>query len=490
MNAQLLANKPTINILLYTDDPETTDDDGLFSLGTMIGHIQAHSPTFAKVIIEIICRNKDTHADNKLEAGLINKYDEIWFFGFHQSNRKTFSLGVLRGGPESELTEKEVLALTDWMRRSGNGGGVLMTGDHSQEPPPDAVPSENNLCPDTSSQEQFLGLGRAIGRCVPRAGRLRKWEGSPTYRPGDSFNTEVPVPGIDVESLRLQIDPTPQQLILRHFDQGGQPAPDGQPHPLFFYKGKSWIRVFPDHAHEGAVVLPADADYSDKGTWPQVAAIQPRAQIVAFGIDERNCQLLNILAAYNGDGADVGRIVADSTWHHYLNINLRNFGLPAPEGSAADQIGQYYSNLALWLSPRRIRQEMARVMFTWLATHPLMREEIYTDVSVIGATAYSILSTVASPCEIHELLQASVPDQYSEKFEALYFPERGFALSPLPSKELILGNVIREYQQEMIRAETSDGLIEANKTTASVDTGCKRAFEDQALQIRRIASEL
>ncbi|HEX8142365.1 MAG TPA: hypothetical protein VF553_07200 [Pyrinomonadaceae bacterium] len=489
--SRLLAERPTIRILIYTDDPETTDGNGSFALGQMIAHIKAHKPTFAVLDIKFKCRNSDieTHADNKLDEATLDEYDQVWFFGFHQVNRKKYTMGMLRGGPESELVEAEVLALKNWMRTDKRGGGVLMTGDHSQEPPPDALPGTNELCPDATVQdEKFLGLGRAIGRCVPRAGRLRRWKGEPTRRPQDSFNTQVSVPGVDVNDSRLQIDPTPQHLVLRHFNEEGKPTPDGQPHPLFFYKGESWIRAFPDHTHEGAVVIPDEAEFADTETWPKGKTRQPRPHVVAYGIDERNCRLLNLVAAYDGDPARVGRIVADSTWHHYLNINLTNLGPPAPEGSAADQIGQYYGNLALWLTPLSKRKEMARLMFRWLATHPSMKEELHNDVLSIGRTAYSILSRVASPCEIHELLQADVPDEYREQFETLYFKEGGFALSSFPSKEMVCGHVVNWYQQEMIRAEISEDDKEARfMDEAVVDTGFRKAFEEQATQMTQLA---
>jgi hypothetical protein len=488
--------QPTINILLYTDDPENiTAGEGLLSLGIMIAHLKAHAPAFAHLCVELVSRNSDKHtpADCKLTVELISKYHEIWFFGLHQANRENFTLGALRGGPESELDENEVLALADWMSiaedKGLHGGGVLMTGDHGHPRPVDAKPGHNPLCPDDARMEPFLGLGRAIGRCVPRAGLLRRWKGKPTNRKEDSFNSQVLTPGINVEDKRLQQDRVPQQLILRHFNSMGDPAPEGNPHPLFLYKEKSWIRVFPDHVHEGAVTIPGAFD---EKVWPKVTATQPKPQVVAYGVDERNRSLQALLVAYNGDSANVGRIVADSTWHHYFNMNLNGFRPPAPEGSAADQIGQYYANLAFWLSPRGMRSEMAQVMFQWMATHPSMLEEVrhdtpgVNDLLGIGRIAYSILSEVASPCEIHELLYTGVPDDYREQFETLYFPDSGI-LSPLPSKEWMLGRVINWYHQEMITVESSANSLQSFDVLNTIETGFKKALDEHATQLMRVA---
>jgi len=70
---QLPPEKPTIKILLYTDDPQiapTNDFGHFFGLGSMIERLRAHTPTFANLEIKWASRNSDAthHADNKLDA--------------------------------------------------------------------------------------------------------------------------------------------------------------------------------------------------------------------------------------------------------------------------------------------------------------------------------------------------------------------------------------------------------------------------------------
>jgi hypothetical protein len=486
----LNAERQTIRLLLYTDDPRiiTTNIDDQMGLTTMIKHLKAHEPAFAKIEVELVSRssNSQIHADNKLDAERLQKYDEVWFFGVHQVSRDNFTLGVLRGGPQSDLQTGEVSELAAWMKvegEKGKGGGVLMTGDHANPRPPDAHPFDDD---EAGKKEDFLGLGRALGRRVPRAGQLRKWEGAPTAYEENSFNTQVEVASININSLQLQLDSTPQQLILQTFDDKGNPATGGQPHPLFFYKEGAFIQIFPDHAHEGAVVLPPNLD--DTNMWPVGTAIQPQPRVVAQSIDKRNSRLLNILAAYNGDNANVGRVVADSSWHHYLDVNLLNFPPDPQQDSVADQIGQFYGNLAMWLAPISVRRKMADAMFEWLANHPLMIEEVGGDSLEIGKKAYAILSLVASPCEIHELLQTAVPDSSRAKFETIYLPERGFALSPFPSKEVFLGSLIDSRQQSMIKAESSGGQAVPLAASATVSP-FKSALKKHVTQIAQVTSE-
>lgn len=491
---------PQIKILLYTDDPNgITNGEELFGLGPMRRHLLAHKPAFTDVIVEWVSRysGKSGNAENKLDALLKDPkkdYDEVWIFGTFQATRKKFVSGVVRGGPESELTQPEVEVLREWMSIGSEphmkGGGVLITGDHNQTLIKGTLPADPNpLCPETSTSEKFFGLGRALGRCVPRAGRLRRWEGKPTNNPQDSFNTQVPRSGFDIESQILQIDTIPQQLLLPNFDARGNPAVIGLPHPMFLYRGVSRIQYFPDHVHEGAIVLPKEEELAKIEDWPTGVDVQPQPRVVARGIDKRNSTLLDLVAAYNGDCARVGRIVADSTWHHYLRINLLGFPQPSPPGTPADQIGQFYANLAIWLAPRRKRFEMALAMFKWLANHPVMIEEIDGDPLNIGKAAYAALTEVAAPCEISELLDATIPNRIREKYETIYFPESELVLSPFPPKVLLLGCIVNSFHQDQIKAANSTIEIQQLSDEELVAAGFDDALTLHAKRISLIASE-
>jgi hypothetical protein len=177
----------------------------------------------------------------------------------------------------------------------------------------------------------------------------------------------------------------------------------------------------------------------------------------------------------------VGRIVSDSSFHHYLNINLRNFPSPSPIGSAADQIGQYYGNLAMWLCPRTIRQQMAHAMVGSLAIHPSILEEFGNPPLTVGTAAYSLIANLASPCEIHELLQSIMPEKLLSRFDSVYLPEKGIPLSPFPSREMLLGTIIKQTQENMRKVEESlrdlDQAPKLERTLKrAVDEGVTAAF--------------
>jgi hypothetical protein len=495
------SDKPTIKILLYTDDPkEVVEGVGPpFGLGSMINHLSTHPLAFANLSITWAGRypGLSTRALNRINTLLAKEeettnepFDQIWFFGLHQINRQTFTLGIGGGGPESELDAKEVEALKSAMDK---GLGVLITGDHANQRPLDAIATNPNPdYPDPLRGERFLGLGRALGRCIPRAGALRDWEGKPTAHPLYSFNTQVVIFGANVDSeIAFQTDATPQQLILRTFNERGKPSIKGRPHPLFFYRLGQAIQLFPDHLHEGAVRLP---NKLDEKVWPKVNGVQPAPRIVAYGLDKRNGRRLNLIAAYDGDMVNTGRIVADSTWHHYFNTNLRGFPATAEPCTPGDQIGQFYSNLALWLTPRHKRSLMADTMSRWISQQPHIAEVVgpqpskrLSDIINTGSTAMKLLASVASDCEIHELFQLVVSPSRTKRYETLYFPEKDLTLSPLPSKELLLGSLIHGVPQEPAETISKSMFNEARvnfRYTANV-AASELAFKKQKLRIER-----
>lgn len=492
--------KPTIRILLYTDHPTgITGGEESFGLGVMRQHLKAHAPTFATLSDDWVSRYSRTGSvENKLDAllkpGGGPHYDQVWFFGTYQGTRANFSPEFVRGGPESELVQSELEVLREWMsvgaEKHMRGGGVLMTGDHNQKLVAGTLPGAGTaLCPNPDPDAKVLGLGRALGRCVPRAGRLRKWEGVPTSDAEDSFNTQAPVPDFDINSQILQGDALPQQLFPLRFNDKGQPSPKGKPHPLLFYRDGRWIQFFPDHAHEGAIVLPEEKEFEDLAEWPASEHVQPRPRVVARGIDHRRCTMIDLLAAYNGDCAGVGRVVADSTWHHYLNINLTNFPHPSDVETPADHIGQFYGNLATWLTPRSTRRVMAREMFCWLARHPFMLEEVGGDVLNIGRAAYAALLQETSACEINELLDAAVPAAHRKRYEAIYFTESEGVLSPFPSKMLLLGSIVNAYHGKMIEAETACDEFDPSEADELINTGFREALREHEKLLSPVASE-
>jgi hypothetical protein len=492
--------KPTIKILLYTDAPEiiTREHFGAFGLGRMIDHLNGHSPVFARFDVRYESRyiNNSLVANNTLDALLSREaetgqqYDQIWFFGLHQINRVGRSLQFGGGTPESELTTDESRALRICMDE--HQGGVLVTGDHANKRPPDAISENSNeLFPDEARNEPFIGLGRALGRGIVRAGKLRVWEGDPTSLPGHTFNTHFIRRGIGMADTILEGDSFPQRISPTFFDDTGHPVDNGgQRHPLFFYRDDQAIEFLPDHVHEGAVVVP---DLSDETIWERnPAGFKPEPQVIATGSNADTGATLPLLVAYDGTAVNRGRIVVDSSWHHYFNDNLEGLLFPASFNSLADQVGQFYANLGVWLCPIKKRQEMAHVMTDWLVRQPVVLEgfgpvstEELPELMGTGSAALALLKRVASPCEIHELLQMKLPEERRQKVETLHLPEETVVSSVLPSKQLLLGYIVNRFSEESNGSSelAFTGAKELAMSIREPESAAEQAFKRQQREI-------
>lgn len=442
---------PTVRVLLYTDDPIRVRDDATenWSLGLMLQHFGAHTPAFASFCFELVSRNStaSAHADRPIDELLQDgDFDEIWFFGVHQGNIVNQTGVFLNGGPQSELTPKEITALTNWMLIGADndqrGGGVLMAGDHAEQLPEGAVLS------GPLPASGLWGIGRALGHGVPRAGKMRHWDWPPRTGPNNQ-NTIVSTDG-NFDRPLFQYDNIPQRLDLIPFDQG-------QPHPLFLYRDGTFIDVFPDHMHEGAIRVPTREEIFDaREEWPK--SIGPT--VVARGADRSKEVPVDLVSIYDGDQSGVGRIVSDSSWHHYFNINLHAFVPPGEVGSATHRIGQFFANLTIWLAPLKKRREMAQAMLDWVATPRTPLEEIalanlnteslFVLGREFGAKAHEVLTTVASPCEIHELIRL-LPEAANKVSEV------ASAARPLTSREL-LSSLIKQHYDELKQANSPDTL--------------------------------
>jgi hypothetical protein len=190
---------------------------------------------------------------------------------------------------------------------------------------------------------------------------------------------------------------------------------------------------------------------------------------VAFGTNAESGQRISLVSVYDGDSAGVGRIVADSSWHHYVNINLKGFPHPAPPKSPSDMLGQFYANLAVWLAPVQKRRQMAQAMYWGLADYTLLLEQQGDPVRT-GEVAYSILARSTAPCEIHELLRAFSPQQFAAVCSS------DTRLRDLTNTEQeTLGLVLDLYQKAMIRAEHNTERSGAFELENAISEGVTRA---------------
>jgi hypothetical protein len=203
-------------------------------------------------------------------------------------------------------------------------------------------------------------------RSILRAGKMRVWSGphGTAYKAdGEVVNTSGD--DEDMEKMPLQEDPIPQTIFPVFFPQqfpsprGTGAGSAGHYHPLFMgtrgpSKKDGVIRVMADHGHEGVLVTVQDTD--DRTEWPETSrGVQPKPVIVANGINKITGKSMPLVSAYDGAPAGVGHIVAHTTWHHFVNVNLHGFLVPEASDAWA-AISEYFVNLAWWLGPQETRR--------------------------------------------------------------------------------------------------------------------------------------
>jgi hypothetical protein len=260
--------------------------------------------------------------------------------------------------------------LADWMAR---GGGVFATGDHSI-------------------------LGASMCSRIPRVRTMRKWthqQDVPT-RDGPSRHQTLQPPAEQEDDTVLQ----PIELVHRRVGSPVSFPSKPVPHPILV-SAKGVIDQFPDHMHEGEVIadgdvaldLPLDIPGHDQPEYPfAIPVVSPNAaldarplrrrpvpHVIAYGrttnrfAPEATTQLafasgisfpgpsiftkrFGLVSTYDGDSVELGRVVVDSTWHHWFSLNL--LGIAESNTPAYQKMQAYYRNVALWLARPNQRQSM------------------------------------------------------------------------------------------------------------------------------------
>ncbi|MDQ2922447.1 MAG: hypothetical protein M3R52_12660 [Acidobacteriota bacterium] len=448
-----------IRILIYTDYDQINENDDLYSWGIteLKKLITYKTRRIAEFKVDLKYRYASKLQPQRLTPEFLYQYQQLWVLCFNTARMAPY-----------ELDGEEVDALKEWMDR---GGGLLVAGDHAA-----------GFC-DISDPKNFNTHGRSLGEPMKRAGQLRVWQGPPTacvdkpLEDRDNFNTcEGDDPQL-LDSIASQSDNAAVNLLPTR----------GPLHRLFWWTddkrgGFTPICKFPDHPHESKLVIPAklDVDWPANSPVPVIAA---KARDRRFPNEERDYILV---VAYDGDPAKVGRIVADSSFHHYLNINL--VGLPERDSagypkaeSDLDQVAQFYGNLALWLTPRSLRNQMKLDCFFQLAIDPDVFEVRGSGIAHLGEVARYVLAQKIGSVNLRRVIASSDfetgPKALDELLASILL---GQSLSELTTEEhtIVLGAVIEAHHRFFVAsgAITPDWLEKQPEPLDMIGDGLKLAI--------------
>ncbi|MBO9712738.1 hypothetical protein [Sphingomonas sp.] len=358
------------------------------------------------------------------DLDIINKYDQIWFFGITGGN--------------GNLTPGE-LTLLDQFMAAPKFGGVLTTGDHAN-------------------------LGQGLCGQIRRVKQMRQYP-APPNSPYD-WNTTIvqrppvmgepadPDPPADFFNFDDQSDDIPQTIRWRRYRTG---IFYSRPHPVLCGPDGP-INYLPDHQHEGEALAPSVGGNAD---WPTGAGGQEPPQVIAWGrikdpTATKHGQEIGVISAYNGHMVDVGRILADSTWHHWFDINLMGLsGSPAPytgfgstaAGQAAlKQIDAYFLNVGVWLAPPSVQSAMRQAAWWSIVWQDIIVELTPdTPLRILGRYGLDALGRRASRCAVFDWVLPKEPI-YKPKIPwwewRMWPPE--LIYTDVPIEQYVAGGIVRE----------------------------------------------
>jgi hypothetical protein len=146
--------------------------------------------------------------------------------------------------------------------------------------------------------------------------------------------------------------------------------------------------------------------------------------------------------AFDGDQVDKSRMVVDSSFHHYLNYNLRHIPSrnpvskqPEPD-SPLDQIAHFFGNLALWLAPKTIRDKIKFDIMLSLARHTSVLEALNLSDARLGRVTRHVLKTTIGPGRVQWLFGRSsfeAKNDVDEFFSLLFLSDE----NTFPFREML-----------------------------------------------------
>ena len=554
----------TVNVLLVTDG-NLNFGEGDFGLSTLIrtlldeaplrvrfrltlAHLRSSVPSGDMLAVEtrIAARLTDFRFDEPSHFQS-EQFDEVWMFGietsFNQAAYATRRANPARY-PAGSLGTDELKILSAHMNR---GGGVFATGDHGS-------------------------LGRALCGSITRVRSMRWWDSHPSASNGlDEVSMTGPRRndtnrrGHDTGwQFSDQSDDVPQVIDLKLYSTPINLLSNARyPHPLLCGRAGR-IDVLPDHPHEGECREPASLTetYAPDGSpeypfatgsttartapeviaWARVPSGNAGRFVHPNGYTDKEPTIAHsfpVISAYDGHRAGVGRVVCDSTWHHFVNVNLigvleggffdefdtspgehaskhNGFLSSAAGGAVLDRIRNYFTNIGVWTAPPA-RHACFHQGYWWdLVFNDRIMEAALTDPQTaleripvgtlwsIGVHARDVFARRASQCQSRQwLIDWLIPvmpelrpwiDPWDPAFDPVKAPRTLPMLDPMPLADVALGAALVALRQAM--PYPPEKLTEEHDKLAgevigkAVRLGLKSALADYQTQTKTLAKAL
>lgn len=421
---------------------------------------------------------------------VINRYEQVWCFGIRPNSNSTDD-SIIDNESNFPTSETELRRLCSWMDE--RKGGLFGTGDHHI-------------------------LGASMCRKIPRLGTMRRWtnaDGVPpigtenridTLRPpsaafepgapgGPQSLSNTPQQG-DLTVQPIQWEPWKFRFTGRAFQK--------RPHPVLCHPSLGPINVMPDHAHEGlcfeedevnlegqctrvdGTLVPEYPDATDGGA-------RPTPEVIAFGSTlgsppynfSKGAQPARakfpMISVYDGHRAGIGRVATDSTWHHWMDINIDNIR----DANTTDwqKIKRYFINLALWLNPPvspvhclYVNSLIAHFTFPGVEEFIANRNELE-----LGKELRLHLTKVYGACWVTHIIWDLVWQYRPKPWEILNELKLPVSLGTIDEthfEEMILGGIVNQTLEPAaaIRAAVDAGKLDSGVKLELPETLCDQTL--------------
>lgn len=386
----------TVNVLIVCDGGLNFGTGGFDLSEFLTTFNELEAQTWVNYRVTLAHRNAIINSPNPVVVNHISNFkfdtsvnlkdfDQVWLFGIA-------SFG--------SITNTEINAIEAYMN---GGGGLFATGDHG-------------------------ALGREMCGSIPRVKDMRHWTDTPTSANDTNEvsmsgrrrnDTNVPRPGnASANTFDHQSDILPQRIGVKKFGTGFLP------HPLLsistIIRPSGIIDIMPDHPHEGECAKETSFTLNGVTIPTQIIATSfVTGGNTSGGKDSTDAHCFPSISVWDGRPANTGRIVIDSTWHHFVNINLNGAGSAQGGLSNADFIiiRRYYMNIATWMSrPRFMLCWRKYVLYDLYINSQLIeaslnnpaqniKEISLADLNSIGNLAEEILASRFNPAFARNFLQ-------------------------------------------------------------------------------------
>jgi hypothetical protein len=410
-------------ILIVVDGNLSIREENDFGISRAIAHVRSFSSGYASFDVTLATRDGPARTNNAAgpeeftyegfrfdhkDAGTrgtytLHAYDQLWLFGYLPGNGPENNPNDRRGLTDfivdlprfNPTSESELEVLSRWMDA---GGSVFAAGDHQR-------------------------LGASMCKSIPRVRTMRRWlaaQDAPTQDGPTRFDTQQP-PNYD------EIDPVPQPVRwVPMAELHTEPMALHAPHPLLCHPTLGPIDVLPDHMHEGRCFHPADfqwhvghAHAKDKfggytiEHYPYSGVHRELPTAIAFGTTIGSESFLEgpqphretpLIVVYDGRRVSRGRVVVDSTWHHWFDMNLSEFDAPETQATR-EKIFRYYANVAIWLASPEWRSASAIGEIKLEQFRYFGREQFseHSDSVQLGVVARKTFGPKLGPCWVWNL---------------------------------------------------------------------------------------